>query len=155
MLRGLPSGLVACSDTACGLITAIAAPSTSSAATTNIEPPSTANTPPIIDPVSRLTPARSATYGRSRVRGDLDEGAILHDMTVLDDHDPVRQCERVDRIMSHQYSRALERGQMLAELAAHLDLGGGVESRQRFVQQQDLRIRGKCPRQRDPLGLAA
>ena len=86
--------------------------------------------------------------------GDLDERPVLHDMAVLDDHHPIGEGVRIDRIVCHQDGRAPEPAEMPAQLATDLDAGAGVERRQRLVEQQQLRLGRKRPRQRHALRLA-
>ena len=45
---------------------------------------------------------------RPRMGGDLGERPVLHDVAVLDDHDPIRQRVGIDRIVCHQYRTSPE-----------------------------------------------
>ena len=105
---GCPSGRIACSDTACGRITAIAGPSTSAAATTRVAPPSTANTPAHHRTGQQVHADELGHVRRPRMGGDLGERPVLHDMAILDDHHSISQRVGVDRIVRHQHGRSLE-----------------------------------------------
>ena len=87
--------------------------------------------------------------------GDLADRARLGDPALLQDDHPVRQRERVERVVGDQDRGAVEVGQVVAQVAPHGRPGAGVERRQRLVQQQEPGIGGQRPGQRRPLRLSA
>ena len=62
---------------------------------------------------------------------------------------------RVLEVVRHQQRRDLEVGEELLQLGSHLDLGVGVERRERLVEEQDLGVACQGPGERDALPLAA
>jgi hypothetical protein len=79
----------------------------------------------------------------------------LDDPAVLDDHQPVGEHHRVQRIVGDQQSAALVPGEVLAEFGAHVERRTGVQGGQWFVQQEYVGFGGEGADQRDALGLAA
>ena len=82
-------------------------------------------------------------------------GSGLADAPVDDDHDPIAERERLDPIVGNQQRGDTTAAQHAAELATERFTRGSIERRERLVQQQKLRIGGKCTRQCDTLLLAA
>ena len=64
---------------------------------------------------------------RARVTSDLVHEAGLDDATALEDHEPVRERRRFERIVRDQQPRSVEGREMAAELAADLDARRRVE----------------------------
>ena len=77
--------------------------------------------------------------------------ALLHDMTVLQHHHPVREHQRIDHLVGDDEREPVgehgtqQRPQGRRELHVHRG--------ERLVQQQQIGIRGQRPGQRDALGL--
>jgi len=91
----------------------------------------------------------------ARVTGDLGRAALLHDPAPLHDDQPVGQHHGVQRVVRDQDGDGLERGQMAAELRAHLQPGAGVQRRERLVQEQQPGVRGEGAGDGHALRLAA
>src|SRR5207248_8377595 len=89
------------------------------------------------------------------VRRDLGDAAALADAALLEHDHGARESGRIDRVVGHEQADAFEGGQMTPQLPAERDLGGGVERRQRLIQQQQPGVGGERARQGDLLSLAA
>ena len=99
VLRWLPSGRLACNETACGRITAIAGPSMSSAATNSVGAAIDREDTAHHRPGQQVDAHQFGDIRGARMGGDIGERPILHDVAVLDDHHPVGKGVRVDRVV--------------------------------------------------------
>ena len=90
-----------------------------------------------------------------RAAGDLGGAALLHDAPVLEHHQPVRQDERLERVVRDHQARPREARQVPLQLGLHVEPGAGVQRRQRLVEQQQGRVAGQRAAQRHALRLAA
>ena len=87
---------------------------------------------------------------------DVGERPGLDDPAVLEDHEPVGERGRVERIVGHEQphargtTRAGSRSSRRTDAARAL-----VERGERLVEEQQPRFGGHRPRERDPLGLTA
>jgi hypothetical protein len=109
--------------------------------------PSCASSPDAVAvPVTRFSPA-------SRPGEHFSRGALLDHAATVEHHHPVGKHQRVDDLVGHDEGdpvgqhRLQQRSQRGSELHVHRG--------QRFIQQQQLRLRGQRSGQRDALRLAA
>ncbi len=93
--------------------------------------------------------------GRRRLVVDLGGAADLLDPTLVHHHDPVRHLHRLLLVVGDDHRGdarlLLQVAQPHPQLLAHL----GIESAERFIEQQHLGLHRQRPRQRHPLPLAA
>ena len=87
--------------------------------------------------------------------GDLGERALLGHPAVFDDEELVGQGGRFDGVVGDQEARSGVAAQLLAQEAAQLGSGRGVDGGERFVEEEQRRFGGQGPGQGHPLGLAA
>ena len=73
----------------------------------------------------------------------------------LDDDDAVGERDGVDRVVGHDDAGYVERCEVTAQIAAHLDAGRRVERGERLVEQEQARLERERPTERDALSLAA
>ena len=106
-----------------------------------------------LDRVERADERRDERGGREVV--DLERRADLLDPALAHHHDPVGQLERLLLVVGDVDGRDPELALDLADLVAQGDADLGVERGERLVEQQDRRLEGERPRQRDALLLAA
>ncbi len=92
---------------------------------------------------------------RRREVVDVGRRADLLDPALAHDDDPVRQRQRLLLVVGDVHGRDPELALDRADLLAQRDPDLRVERRQRLVEQQDLRLDGERPGQRDALLLAA
>lgn len=90
-----------------------------------------------------------------RPPGDLGRRPLLDDAAVLEDDEPVREDQSLEGVVGDDEAGAGEVGEVVLELALHVEAGAGVECRERLVEEQDVRVAGERPGQGDPLGLSA
>ena len=90
-----------------------------------------------------------------RAAGDLGGRPLLDDPAVLQHQDPVGEHQRLQRVVGDERHGPAKSAQVPAQLAADLQPGARVEGGQRLVEQQQPRVGGQRPGQRDPLGLPA
>ena len=139
-----------------GRTSASAGPDSTEPGSTGTLVPRTSTTPSIDDARQRVRQSdelrderRRRPVVELRGGGDLLEHAGAHDA------DPVGDAECLLLVVRDEERRRadleLDPPDLVAQLAAHL----GVERRQRLVEQQDHRLDGQSPGQRDPLLLAA
>ena len=83
--------------------------------------------------------------------GDLGRRALLHHAPVLEHEQPVGQHERLEGVVGDEQARPGEVGEVALELGLHVEAGAGVEGRERLVEQQQRRVAGERPGERDPL----
>ena len=96
--------------------------------------------------------ARDERIGRG---GDeLRRRPALQDPAVHDHADVVGERGGVLEVVGDENRRQRELPEQLVELDPHRRLGVRVERRERLVEQQDARLEGERPRERDPLALA-
>ena len=81
--------------------------------------------------------------------------ALLHHPPVLDDDQPVRQDQRVQRVVRDDQRGTRVFAEVPVQLGAGVQPGTGVQRGQRLVEQQQSRVDGERAGQRDPLRLAA
>jgi len=96
--------------------------------------------------------------GDREIRGfaeDLLDGTALPDASLIENDHVIRQRKSFDPIVSHEHSGNPELRQQTAQLAPQLFAQRYIERRQRFVQQQQVRVTNERPRQGYPLPLAA
>ena len=73
----------------------------------------------------------------------------------FDDHaDLVGQGRRVLEVVGDEQDRNVEAGEQLLQLRADIGFRMGVQRRERFVEEQGLRVAGERARERHPLALA-
>ena len=86
------------------------------------------------------------------VTGQLLIGSILHNLAVVDDEDLFAVANRAQSVSNDDRSSALHRSvqRLLHDFLALL-----VQSRSRFIENQDLWVFDKCTSNGDPLLLAA
>ena len=102
-----------------------------------------------------MTPARSATQ-RDRGRAVTSAGVPRWTTRPRFEHDhPIRERERLQRIVRHQQTHPVERRQVLAEIAPQLRASLDVDGGERLVEQQEPRLDRERARQRDALALSA
>ncbi len=82
-------------------------------------------------------------------RADLLDAAGIHD------DDAIGHRHRLDLVVRHVDRRVLELVVQAADLEAHAAAQVGIEVRQRLVEQQDVRLRGKRAGEGDALLLPA
>ena len=77
---------------------------------------------------------------RAGTRGHVGERAGLGDCTPLQDDHAVRERVGVDGVVGDEQPNAVECGQVLPQISAHVGAGAGVERGQGFVEQQQARL---------------
>ena len=92
---------------------------------------------------------------RARIVVDLERRADLLDTSLVHHHDAVRDRQRFFLIVGDVDRRDAELALDGSDLLAQRDADLGVERRQRFVQQQHLRLDGERAGERHALLLAA
>ena len=100
-------------------------------------------------------PTNDATNARRREVVDLERRPDLLDPAVAHDHDPVGQRERLLLVVGDVHGGDPELALDRPDLLAQDDPDLGVERGQRLVEEEDLRLDGERPGQRDALLLAA
>ena len=86
---------------------------------------------------------------------DLGRRALLHHEPVLEHQQPVGEHECLERVVRDEQARPGEVGEVALELGLHVEAGARVEGRERLVEQQQRRVAGERPGERDPLRLPA
>ena len=80
---------------------------------------------------------------------------MLHELSVLDDDQPVRKGHRLEWVVRDQEPYAVERGQVALQVAPHLGAGACIKRGHGLVQQEQARVGREGARQRGSLPLAA
>ena len=93
--------------------------------------------------------------GVARTRHELGRCSELSEPSLHEDSDLVGERRRVLVVVRHEQSRQRELPQQLRELVPHLGLRVCVERGQRLVEEEHRGVTRQCPRERDPLPLAA
>jgi hypothetical protein len=86
---------------------------------------------------------------------DLRERAGLHDPTLLQHDEIIRERERIDGIVRDDHRGAGQGGQPHAEVAADRGAHQRIERGERLIEQQDARFARERPGDRDTLTFAA
>ena len=106
----------------------------------------------------RAAGSRRRARRRSSDRGRAETSANVPVWTtaaVLEDDEPIGERGRVERIVGDEQPHAAERRELAAQLAPHRAACALVERGERLVEQQQPRLGGHRPRERDPLRLPA
>ncbi len=95
---------------------------------------------------------RSAVAG-SRARHDelLGDRRPVDPGLAAEQDDPVGELERLVDVVRHEKNRGRCGGMHVEEKILHLEPGQRVERSERFVEEQDARVPGKCPCEGCPL----
>jgi len=96
---------------------------------------------------------RDEAIGRAPV--EVGGGVGLQNAAVVHHRDPIRDPEGLLLIVGHDDRRCAGRSENVLDLGADTGAQGGVEVGEGFVEQDDRRIGGEGPGDRDPLLLAA
>jgi hypothetical protein len=87
--------------------------------------------------------------------GDGGGVALLDDVAVLDDDQPVGQHQGVEWVVRDQQRRAGMAGEVAVQFGAGVQPGTGIQRGEGFVEQQQARMYGEGASQRHALGLSA
>ena len=100
-------------------------------------------------------PNEVSDVARPRPFRDLLRTTGLGDPAVLQDDETLGQRDRFHRVVRHEEADAVVAVELAAQLTARLQTRARVEGGQRFVEQEQARLRREGPDQGDPLRLAA
>src|SRR5216684_3445616 len=106
-------------------------------------------------PSEQIDPGKVGDKARSGSSGHITWRACLHHRAALYHDELVRQRHRLERIVGHEQAHAMKGRELPAQLAAHFRADGNVESRQRLVEQQELRLGRERAQKSDALRLPA
>ena len=154
-LRGLPSGAVAIEGDGVGLDDGEGRSVDRVGGRRSVRPVAVVMMPCRARAAEEVDADEVGDVARPGSGGDLGERAGLHDPAGFEDHHPVGEGVGVDGVVGDEEADAVERGEVAAQVAAHVAAGAGVEGGQRLVEQQQPRLGGQRPGQRDPLRLPA
>ena len=79
--------------------------------------------------------------------------ALLYHPALFNDHEPIGEDSRINRIVRHQKCRPRKIAQVPTHLSAYQQMCFGVKRSQRLIQQKQPGLGGKCPSQRHSLSL--
>src|SRR6056297_1735423 len=82
---------------------------------------------------------------------DLLRLALLHDLTILENDQVIRQLQRLVEVVTDEHHGFLQFLLQLQQQVLHVGPNERIERRERLVHQHDRRIRGQRPGDTDPL----
>ena len=91
----------------------------------------------------------------TRAACNLLRQALLYHPAVLNDHQPIGEDSRIDRVVRHQKCRAREIAQVAPHLGAYQQACFGVKRGQRLIQQEQPGLGRERAGQRHPLSLTS
>ncbi len=106
---------------------------------------------PSARPRKRLTPDEVGDVAGTGLLRDLLRRAGLGDPARLQDDEPLGQRDGLHRVVRDQEADAVVAVELAAQLPAGLEPGAGIEGGERLVEQQEARLGGQRPGQRDAL----